>query len=49
MLEDEPKEGEDLKLNGSAFIALAESKEEVMEVLRKDVYAESGVWDMSKV
>ena len=49
MLEEAAKQGEKLKLNGSAFIAVAESKEEVLEVLRKDVYAESGIWDMSKV
>jgi len=49
MLEEVPKEGEGLKLNGSAFIALAESREKVLEVLRKDTYAESGIWDMSKI
>jgi hypothetical protein len=31
------------------MVAYASSKEEVMETLKKDIYAESGVWDFSKV
>lgn len=31
------------------MIALASSKEEVIEVLKKDIYAENDVWDFSKV
>lgn len=49
MLEDVPQEGEPLKLNGSAFIAVANSREEVLDELKKDVYTANGVWDMSKV
>ena len=49
MLEEVPKEGEDLKFQGSALIALASSKEEVLEKLKEDVYVKNGVWDLSKV
>jgi len=31
------------------MVALAESKEEVLEILKKDIYAESGVWDFGNV
>jgi hypothetical protein len=31
------------------MIALAASKEEVLEKLKADIYAQSGVWDLSKV
>ncbi|KAF4969860.1 hypothetical protein FSARC_3018 [Fusarium sarcochroum] len=33
---------------GSCVIWSAESKEEVLETLRKDVYVEKGVWDFGK-
>ncbi|KAH8685513.1 hypothetical protein BGZ60DRAFT_364764 [Tricladium varicosporioides] len=48
LLEEVPKEGEGLKIQGSAMVALASSKEEVIELLKKDIYSESGVWDFSK-
>ena len=49
MLEEVPKEGEPLKMLGSAMVALASSKEEVLEILKNDIYATSEVWDFSKV
>lgn len=49
MLDDVPREGEQLKMRGSVMLALGESKEEVLGLLRNDVYAKSGVWDMDKV
>jgi uncharacterized protein len=49
MLEEVPKEGEGLKIVGSAMIAHAASKEEVLEVIKKDIYFKSNVWDMDKV
>lgn len=48
-LEDLPKEGDSLKIQGSVIIALAASKEEVLAELKKDIYSESGVWDWNKV
>lgn len=38
-----------MKMLGSCMIANASSKEEVMEVLKQDIYAQSGVWDINKV
>ncbi|PSS27133.1 hypothetical protein M430DRAFT_94211, partial [Amorphotheca resinae ATCC 22711] len=49
LLEEPPKENSPLKFQGSAMIALAASKEEVLEKLKADIYAQSGVWDFSKV
>jgi len=48
-LEDLPKDGEGLKIQGSVMVALAASKDEVLAELKKDVYSESGVWDWNKV
>ena len=47
---DEPlKAGEAPKINGSVMLAQADTKEEVLEIIKKDVYATSGVWDESRV
>ena len=48
-MEEPPKEGEPLKLNGSAIMTYAASREEVLEQLKGDIYSKSGVWDLSKV
>lgn len=45
-----PAEGESPPpFAGSAMLAYAETKEEVMEKVKSDIYATSGVWDLSKV
>jgi hypothetical protein len=44
--DDEPTS---LKFAGSMFVAEATTKEEVVEILKKDIYAESGVWDIENV
>ncbi|KAK4938923.1 hypothetical protein LTR28_009487 [Elasticomyces elasticus] len=41
--------GYPLKINGSVMMALARSRDEVMEKLREDVYFRRGVWDESKI
>jgi len=47
---DQPmKEGEKPLINGSVMMAVAESKDEVLAELRKDVYFRDGVWDWEKV
>ncbi|RDI82374.1 hypothetical protein Vi05172_g7724 [Venturia inaequalis] len=47
---DVPKAGENPPpIIGSAMLAHAETKEEVLEKLKRDVYSESGVWDWEKV
>ena len=48
-MEDLPKDGEGLKIQGSVMLALAASKDEVLAELKKDVYSEHGVWDWTKV
>jgi hypothetical protein len=49
MLEEPPKEGEGLKIFGSAMMAHAASKEEVLEVIKQDIYYKSNVWNLDKV
>ena len=49
ILDEVPKGDDPLKFAGSAIVCVAGSKEEVIEKLKKDVYAESNVWDFSKV
>lgn len=49
MLEKVPKEGEGLKIFGSAMMAHAASKEEVLEAIKKDIYFKSNVWNLEKV
>ncbi|KAI9746989.1 MAG: hypothetical protein M4579_007545 [Chaenotheca gracillima] len=47
---DEPiKEGETPKIRGSVMLALASSKEEVVEQLKNDIYTKKGVWNWDKV
>jgi len=36
-------------VKGSVMLATASSKEEVLEVLRRDIYTREGVWDLEKV
>jgi len=38
-----------LKFCGSTLVVLGESREEIMEELKKDIYSESGVWDLDNV
>lgn len=47
---DEPiKEGEPMKINGSAMVVEADSEAEVRKVIESDIYYTSGVWDSKKV
>lgn len=34
---------------GSTIVVQAASREEIKEILRKDIYAKSGVWDVENV
>ena len=38
-----------MKIKGSALIVRGDTKEEVIEFLKKDIYSTSGVWDWEKV
>lgn len=49
---DEVPEDDDaskFKFNGSTLVCIAETKEEIVTMLKNDVYAESGVWDVENV
>lgn len=46
MFESHPAEGEVPSFKGSMLIAMAESVEQVREMLSKDIYATSSVWDL---
>lgn len=47
---DEPlKEGEGPKINGSVMIIEADTKEEVEDVIKGDIYYKEGVWNASKM
>lgn len=47
MLESHSTEGTP-SFKGSAVLLMAESEEQAREILSKDVYVRSGVWDMEK-
>lgn len=48
MLESHPAEGEIPAFKGSMMLAVAENEAEVRAILENDIYAHSGVWDLSK-
>lgn len=51
VLEEMPPNDEisSMKFAGSTLMVLASSKEEVIDLLKDDVYVKSGVWDLEKV
>ncbi|KAL5405031.1 hypothetical protein PMIN03_008744 [Paraphaeosphaeria minitans] len=49
MLEEPITEGQAPKMKGSAMLIGANSREEVVERLKKDVYVKGEVWDWTKV
>ncbi|KAJ5150699.1 uncharacterized protein N7500_010888 [Penicillium coprophilum] len=48
MLNAHPADGETPSFKGSMMLAVAENEAEVLELLNKDIYVTSGVWDMEK-
>ncbi|KAK1756837.1 hypothetical protein QBC47DRAFT_377782 [Echria macrotheca] len=48
ILDEVPQDDEptSLKMNGSSLVVVAESKAEILDILRDDIYAKSGVWDV---
>lgn len=38
-----------MKFAGSTLMAVAESRQAVMDMIKDDVYVKSGVWDLEKV
>ncbi len=49
LLDDVPQPGQTLKICGSAMLVQADSREEVLQVIRRDVYSKNGVWDLEKM
>jgi len=46
MLNAHPAEGETPSFKGSMMMAVAENEEQVLDLLKKDIYTTSGVWDL---
>lgn len=46
MLESHPAEGETPAFKGSMLVAAGQSIDQVKEMLARDVYTTSGVWDL---
>lgn len=46
MLNHHPAEGETPSYKGSMMLVMGENEAEVRELLAKDIYATSGVWDL---
>jgi hypothetical protein len=49
ILESHPDETKEAQIKGSMIVYTAENVEEVRELIEKDVYATSGVWDLERV
>ncbi|KAE8146688.1 hypothetical protein BDV25DRAFT_46515 [Aspergillus avenaceus] len=49
MLESHPEAGQTPPFKGSVIVVRAESENAAREVLKGDVYARSGVWDLNAV
>lgn len=45
MLDEVPKEGESPLMRGSVMTISAATKEEVVDLLKKDAYTKNEVWD----
>lgn len=52
LLDEVPADENDpssFKFSGSTLVCLAETREEVLEHLKDDIYTKSGVWDLDNV
>ena len=51
LLDEVPEDDEpsSMKISGSTLVVVAESREEILEILKGDIYTRSGVWDMDKI
>lgn len=49
LLNEPAQEGKALDIKGSAMLANAATKEEVIEELKKDIYSTGGVWNWDEV
>ncbi|KAB8075550.1 hypothetical protein BDV29DRAFT_171647 [Aspergillus leporis] len=49
MLNSYPAHGETPSFKGSVMIVVAEDEAQVRELIKKDIYATSGMWDVERV
>ncbi|KAI3531796.1 hypothetical protein CABS03_08641 [Colletotrichum abscissum] len=49
IFEKHPVEGEPALFIGSVVVYAAESLEEVYKIIKSDIYAKRGVWDLEKI
>lgn len=49
ILDEQPREGDTPKMKGSVLVAVAESRQEVLKLVKEDVYSTHGVWNVEKV
>lgn len=49
IFEQHPEEGQEAQFKGSVVVYTGDNVEEVRSIIRKDIYATSGVWDLEKV
>ncbi|KAJ5088309.1 hypothetical protein N7456_011925 [Penicillium angulare] len=45
---EHPEEGKEERFEGSVVVYAAENVEEVRDIINRDIYATSGVWDIDK-
>ena len=46
MLDSHPEQAKEVPFRGSMIIYTGETKEEIRALIKEDVYAKSGVWDV---
>ncbi|BCS23922.1 YciI family protein [Aspergillus puulaauensis] len=44
-----PLVGEEPQINGSVLLLNADTQEEILEIVRQDIYTTSGVWDLQNI
>ncbi|KAI2993548.1 FAD dependent oxidoreductase family protein [Aspergillus niger] len=49
IFKEHPEEGKEAHFKGSVIVYRGENAEEVRDIISKDIYATSGVWDLEKV
>ena len=47
-LAEHPEPDQPHRMNGSAFVVAADSREELLQFIRQDVYARKGVWNLDR-
>ncbi|KAJ5568049.1 hypothetical protein N7450_010535 [Penicillium hetheringtonii] len=48
IFKEHPQEGKDSQFFGSVVVYTGENVEEIRQIIKNDIYATSGVWDLEK-